>query len=102
MIDRRTCLAALSLSFASTPSFASNESAGLDDELETLRTKYGLPALAAAVVEQGKIVASGATGVRAHGSTIKVMITHRFHIDSDTKAFTATLAGVAVDEGKLQ
>jgi len=102
MIHRRSCLASFLLAFAPAPSFALEQAPGLNDELEQARVKHGLPALAAAVVKDGKIVASGAVGVRAHGSAVKVTIGDRFHLGSDTKAMTATLAGMMVDEGKLQ
>jgi CubicO group peptidase (beta-lactamase class C family) len=102
MLDRRSCLAILSLGLAPTSVLASQQGSGLNEELEPLREKHGLPALAAAVVKAGAIVASGATGVRAYNSTIRVTITDRFHIGSDTKAMTATLAGMAVDDEKLQ
>jgi CubicO group peptidase (beta-lactamase class C family) len=102
MIHRRSCLASFLLAFAPAPSFALEQAPGLNDELEQTRAKHGLPALAAAVVKDGKIVASGAVGVRALGSAVKVTIGDRFHLGSDTKAMTATLAGMMVDEGKLQ
>jgi len=102
MIHRRSCLASFLLAFAPAPSFALEQAPGLNDELEQARVKHGLPALAAAVVKDGKIVASGAVGVRALGSAVKVTIGDRFHLGSDTKAMTATLAGMMVDEGKLQ
>ena len=102
MIHRRSCLASFLLAFAPAPSFALEQAPGLNDELEQTRVKHGLPALAAAVVKDGKIVASGAVGVRALGSAVKVTIGDRFHLGSDTKAMTATLAGMMVDEGKLQ
>jgi len=74
----------------------------LNDQLEPIRTKYGLPALAAAVVKDGKIIASGAVGVRVHGMDIPVALDDRFHLGSDTKAMTATLAGMMIEEGKLR
>jgi len=70
--------------------------------LTPIRAKYKLPALAAAVVKDGKIVASGAVGVRVSGTDIAVAVDDRFHIGSDTKAMTATLAGMMIDEGKLK
>ncbi len=102
MIHRRSCLSSLLLAFAPVPVFAAEQAFSLNDELERARAKHGLPALAAAVVKEGAIVASGAVGVRAHGSAVKVTIGDRFHLGSDTKAMTATLAGMMVDEGKLQ
>jgi CubicO group peptidase (beta-lactamase class C family) len=74
----------------------------LDAQIEPVRAKYGLPALAAAVVKNGEIVAASAVGVRAYGSGVAVTIDDRFHLGSDTKAMTATLAGVMVDAGKLR
>jgi CubicO group peptidase (beta-lactamase class C family) len=74
----------------------------LDSQLTPIRDKYGLPALAAAVVKDGKIIAAGAVGVRVYGTDLGVTINDRFHLGSDTKAMTATLAGMLVDEGKLR
>lgn len=70
--------------------------------LEPLRLKFELPALAAAVCHAGTMVAASATGVRVQGSDIKVTLDDRFHLGSDTKAMTATLAGMAVEEGRLR
>ncbi len=74
----------------------------LSDELEKIRTQYGLPALAAAVVKDGRIVASGVAGVRVHGTSMSALLDDRFHLGSDTKAMTATLAAMLVEEGKLK
>ena len=61
----------------------------------------GLPAMAAAVVSQGRLVATGVAGTRRSGSKIPVMANDRFHIGSDTKAMTALLAAMMIDDGKL-
>ena len=74
----------------------------LADELEKVRVQYGLPAIAAAVVKDGTIIASGVAGVRVHGTSIAATIDDRFHLGSDTKAMTATLAGMLVEKGKLK
>ena len=74
----------------------------LADQLEKVRIQYGLPAIAAAVVKDGTIIASGVAGVRVHGTTIAATIDDRFHLGSDTKAMTATLAGTIVEEAKLK
>jgi len=74
----------------------------LSDVLEPIRAQYELPALAAAVVKDGKIVAQGAVGVRVLGMDIPVTQEDRFHLGSDGKAMTATLAGMMIDEGKLR
>ena len=74
----------------------------LSDVLEPIRAQYELPALAAAVVKDRKIVAQGAVGVRVLGRNIPVTQEDRFHLGSDGKAMTATLAGMMIDEGKLR
>lgn len=74
----------------------------LNGELEPIRTQFGLPALGAAVVKDGKIIASGVVGVRVYGMDIPVTLGDRFHIGSDTKAMTATLAGMMIEQGKLR
>lgn len=74
----------------------------LSNMLEPIRAQYELPAIAAAVVKDGKIVAQGAVGVRVLGKDIPVTQDDRFHLGSDGKAMTATLAGMMIDEGKLR
>lgn len=74
----------------------------LSDLLEPIRAQYQLPALGAAIVKDGKIVAQGAVGVRVLGMDIPVTQEDRFHLGSDGKAMTATLAGMLIDEGKLR
>jgi CubicO group peptidase (beta-lactamase class C family) len=64
--------------------------------------KREVPGMAAAVVRNGEVVAVGAAGVRTRGKAEKVAVGDRFHIGSDTKAMTAMLCGVLVDEGKLK
>jgi CubicO group peptidase (beta-lactamase class C family) len=73
----------------------------IDALLEPIRRKHDMPALAAAVVEGDRIVALGAVGVRKYGATVAVKVNDQFHLGSDTKAMSATLIGMAVEEGKL-
>lgn len=73
----------------------------LSDDIERLRKNHSLPALAAAVVKNGAIVASGIAGVRVVGERDNVEKSDCFHIASCTKSFTATLAGILVEEEKL-
>lgn len=70
--------------------------------LKPYLSRYELPALAAAVVKNGKIVAAGAVGTRRAGVNIPVTVNDRFHIGSNTKAMTALLAAMLVEEEKLQ
>ncbi|MCX2722751.1 serine hydrolase domain-containing protein [Roseibium salinum] len=90
-------LVAMSLLFP-----VSAQAVDLDIYLTGIRIKYGLPAIAAAVVKNGEIVSAAAVGTRILGEDIPVTIDDRFHIGSNTKAMTATLAGMLVEEGKLR
>lgn len=74
----------------------------LDEMLTPYLSSYGLPALAAAVAVDGNIVASGAVGTRRAGTQTPVTTKDRFHLGSDTKAMTALLAAMLVEEGKLR
>ncbi len=76
--------------------------ASLDATLEPYLARYGLPAVAAAVVRDGVVVAAGAIGTRRAGARSPVTVNDRFHLGSDTKAMTALLAAMLVEEGKLR
>src|SRR5690348_6239089 len=76
--------------------------ASLNATLEPIRARFDLPALAAAVVQDGKIVASGAVGTRRAGAAIPVTIDDRFHIGSDTKAMTSLIAAMLVESEKIR
>lgn len=91
----------LGLSLLGLAPAASAQQADISDYLETVRAEYDLPALAAAVVKDGTVAAAAAVGVRVHGGDIPVTIDDRFHLGSNTKSMTATLAGMLVDEGSL-
>lgn len=69
--------------------------------LESIRLKHKLPALAAAVVVDGKIVATNAVGFRKHGGTEAVTVHDKFHMGSVTKSMTATVAAMLVEQGKI-
>jgi CubicO group peptidase (beta-lactamase class C family) len=76
--------------------------ASLDSTLDPYLARYDLPALAAAVVRDGRVIAAGAVGTRRVGATIPVTINDRFHLGSDAKAMTALLAAMLVEEGTLR
>jgi CubicO group peptidase (beta-lactamase class C family) len=86
------------------PAKADNDTppAPLDTMLEPYLAEYKLPALAAAVVKDGNIVAAGAVGTRRLGTDNPVGLDDRFHIGSDAKAMTALLAAMLVEQGKLR
>jgi CubicO group peptidase (beta-lactamase class C family) len=69
--------------------------------LEAIRVKHNFPALAAAVVVGGKIVATNAVGFRKHGSTEMVSVNDKFHLGSVTKSMTATVAAMLVEQERI-
>lgn len=71
------------------------------ETLENIRARHDLPALAAALVEGGSVTGSGAVGVRARGSAEAATVADRWHLGSCTKAMTATLAALLVEDGVL-
>jgi len=74
----------------------------ISESLEPVREEAGLPALAAAVVREGRVIALGAAGLRKYGEEVEATPGDRFHLGSCTKAMTATLAAILVEEGKLR
>ncbi len=81
---------------------AAQAQTSLDSMLKPYLAQYSLPSIAAAVVKDGKIISVGAVGTRRAGVNIPVTINDRFHLGSDTKAMTALLAAMLVEEGKLR
>jgi CubicO group peptidase (beta-lactamase class C family) len=73
----------------------------LDEFLKPLVHDNGLPAIATAASKKGIVVATGAVGVRKIGDPARVTIADKFHIGSCTKAMTATLAAMLVEQGKI-
>lgn len=67
--------------------------------LDSLRYALELPALAAAIVTENRIIDAQAVGCRRYGGAANVTINDQFHLGSCGKAFTAALMGVLVDEG---
>jgi CubicO group peptidase (beta-lactamase class C family) len=90
---------------AAGPGAASVEPAkprSLDEELEAIRSENKLPALAAAVWRDGKLVEIGAVGLRKiDDPASKVTAQDLWHLGSNTKAMTATVIGIFVDRGVL-
>lgn len=69
--------------------------------LEPIRQEYDFPALAAAVILDGRLHALGVTGVRKFGADVAALPDDAFHLGSCTKAMTASLVCLFVEEGKL-
>jgi CubicO group peptidase (beta-lactamase class C family) len=64
-------------------------------------TKKGLPATALLVLGPDAVLVSEIAGTRKAGSGVAIGANDAFHIGSDTKAMTALLCAMAVDEGRL-
>jgi len=70
--------------------------------LDTLRARYHLPALVAAIVQPGAIYYLGG-GVRHNDQPAEtITLDDYFHLGSETKNVTSLLAGKLVEEGKLK
>src|SRR4051794_13211792 len=69
--------------------------------LEALQKKHRVPAMAAAVVTPDGIHSWSIVGVRKIGTRIPVEEHDRWHLGSDTKAFTATLLAILAEKGKI-
>ncbi len=81
---------------------AAQQPPALQPLLEGLRTKAGVPALAAAVVRDGKIVAMAVSGVREVGKPEPVTLADRWVVGSCTKPMTRLLLSRLVQAGKLR
>jgi CubicO group peptidase (beta-lactamase class C family) len=71
------------------------------DGMDRLRDGAGVPGMAIALVQHGKVVYEGGLGVRELGKPAKVDAHTRFMIASQTKALTTLLLAKLADEGKL-
>jgi len=69
--------------------------------LDSLRYDLKLPALAGAVITDTSIIDAQAVGCRRYDGPANVTVYDQFHLGSDTKAFTAVLLGILVDDGLL-
>ena len=57
--------------------------------------------MVAAVLRGERIIAQGVAGVRKRGTAERITLDDQFHLGSCTKAMTATLVAMLVEEGKL-
>ncbi len=70
----------------------------LDEVLESIRARHGVPAIAALVMERGGVVASGCAGRRAREP---VGTNDAWHLGSCGKAMTATVIARLIEERRL-
>ncbi|HTB81188.1 MAG TPA: serine hydrolase domain-containing protein [Opitutaceae bacterium] len=69
--------------------------------LKPIIAKYGVPGMAAIALQGDRIIAQGVAGVRKAGAPGPITIDDQFHLGSDTKAMTATLIAMLIEEGRL-
>ena len=70
--------------------------------LATIQDAHRIPAIAAAVVRAGGLQAVGVVGWRKLGDPTPARATDQWHLGSNTKAMTATLAARLVERGLLR
>lgn len=73
----------------------------INELLEPIRVKHELPAMTAAVFDTDGFYEQGTVGFRKKEKDVKAEENDLWHLGSNTKAMTATLAGTFVAEGKL-
>lgn len=70
--------------------------------LDPIRAEHHLPSLAGAILTADKLVALGAVGTRIAGEDVPVTANDVYHLGSCTKAMTATLLGLLLEQGRLR
>lgn len=80
---------------------APREARDVSAVIQPILVRHKVPGMVASTIEGAELVATGAAGVREAGHSEKVTLHDKFHIGSDTKAMTATLCAMLVEEGKL-
>jgi CubicO group peptidase (beta-lactamase class C family) len=73
----------------------------LERDVQRALDTFAVPGMAVAIVKDGKVVAARGFGVRTLGQPGAVDGQTVFEIASNSKAFTAALLAMLVDEGKL-
>ena len=73
----------------------------LDFRIDSMRAAFDFPAVAYGVIRNDSIIALNVLGYRDIETKEKVQQTDYFHIGSNTKSFTAFLAGSLVDKGLI-
>lgn len=74
---------------------------GFDTYAEQARQDWNVPGMAVAIVKDGKVVFAKGYGVKTAGGSDPVTSDTVFEVGSTSKAFTATLAAMEVDNGRM-
>jgi CubicO group peptidase (beta-lactamase class C family) len=92
---------ALTVALLARPAHAADPLSGLDDYVTKSLAAWQVPGVAIAIVKDDKVVYAKGFGVRKIGEKANVDAKTLFAIGSCSKAFTAALVGMLVDDGKL-
>ena len=86
---------------AATASDYSAPLAAIEKTLDEKRKEFGIPGISLAIVKDDKVIYLKGLGVKDFEHNVPVTPDTRFAIGSASKAFTAMLAVMSADEGKL-
>jgi CubicO group peptidase (beta-lactamase class C family) len=95
-------LAAQDPAAGSRPAAAASRPADCSALLAPLVAEHGVPGMVAALLEGPRVAALGAAGVRRRGDPTPTTVDDRYHLGSCTKAMTATLCALLVEDGALR
>ncbi len=93
---------ALAVCLTALEGYDTSQPADLTALLEPIRAEHDLPSLAGAILTADRLVALGAVGTRIAGEDLPVTPNDVYHLGSCTKAMTATLLGMLIEEGLLR
>lgn len=79
-----------------------NADESLDAFLSRVRDRHGVPAIAAAVFTEDRLLEVAALGASCRGSDAHVTVDSRFHIGSLVKSMTSVIAALLVEAGRLR
>jgi len=71
----------------------------LEKQIDSLRLKYNIPAIAYGVIRYDSVLVKNVIGFRDIETNEKAQVADLFHIGSNTKSFTALLAAKLVEDG---
>jgi CubicO group peptidase (beta-lactamase class C family) len=75
--------------------------AAIEKAIDDKRKEFGIPGISLAIVKDDKVIYLKGLGVKNFEQNVPVTPDTRFAIGSASKAFTAMLAVISADEGKL-
>ena len=79
-----------------------DEPVDVSADIAALLKDSDVPSMAVAVVQDGEVIATGASGIRKVGRKTEVTVEDKYHLGSCTKSMTATLGAILIEEGKLK